>query len=76
MTTSNQPIVANLKEGQEYYYCTCGKSKNQPFCDDISHDGTGFKPLAFVAEKSGDEYLCSCKQTKSAPFCDGSHKNI
>eukprot|EP00049_Salpingoeca_infusionum_P007407 m.120278 g.120278 ORF g.120278 m.120278 type:complete len:138 (+) comp13685_c0_seq1:2113-2526(+) len=63
----------DLEEGKTYYWCTCGKSKNQPFCDG-SHKGTGFKPKAFTAEKTETRGLCMCKATKNAPFCDGTHR--
>ena len=72
------PYKAELIEGETYYWCSCGASKNQPFCDG-SHKGTDFVPLAFKHEKpSGDAYLCGCKNNKkeSGPNCDGSHKNI
>lgn len=74
----------DLKKGETYYYCTCGKSKNQPFCDG-SHEGTKFRPLQFVFEgdaENPDEIekksLCGCKHNKveSGAFCDGSHKNV
>jgi glutamate synthase domain-containing protein 2/CDGSH-type Zn-finger protein len=71
----NKPIPVELKAGEEYYFCTCGKSANQPFCDG-SHQGTDFTPMSFVAEESGDAYLCQCKQTANPPFCDGKHANI
>ncbi|MBL4636583.1 MAG: CDGSH iron-sulfur domain-containing protein [Kofleriaceae bacterium] len=70
---NNRPTKETLEKGKEYYFCTCGRSKNQPFCDG-SHVGTSFSPLAFTAEESGDAFLCACKHTKNAPFCDGSHK--
>ncbi len=70
-----KPIPTELKAGDEYYYCTCGKSASQPFCDG-SHAGTVFTPQAFVAEEEGTAYLCQCKQTGGAPFCDGSHKHV
>ena len=69
----NKPIALELTEGETYYFCACGRSKNQPFCDG-SHKGTSITPKAFTAEKEGQAYLCQCKQTKNAPFCDGSHK--
>ncbi len=79
---SNHPIIADnkpkkvhLNKGEEYYFCVCGRSKKQPFCDG-SHAGTSFKPKAFTAESSGDAYLCACKHTKNAPFCDGTHKQF
>jgi glutamate synthase domain-containing protein 2/CDGSH-type Zn-finger protein len=77
-----KPIIADIKpkkvtlnQGEEYYFCACGQSKNQPFCDG-SHAGTNFKPKAFTAEETGDAYLCQCKHTANSPFCDGSHKQF
>ena len=71
----NKPVKVELTEGEEYYFCTCGRSKSQPFCDG-SHSGTGFKPKSFVAEESGDAYLCRCKYSNNLPFCDGTHKQF
>lgn len=80
--TMSKPTVANAKSmiaeltaGKTYYFCTCGKSAKQPFCDG-AHKGTNFSPLSFVAEKDGPAHLCGCKQSSNAPFCDGSHKQI
>lgn len=69
------PYKVTLEEGKKYHWCTCGKSKNQPFCDG-SHVGSEFVPLAFTAEKSGDAYLCGCKHTKTPPYCDGTHTEL
>tara|TARA_R110002096_G_scaffold112163_11_gene244485 strand:+ start:416 stop:1963 length:1548 start_codon:yes stop_codon:yes gene_type:complete len=71
----NKPTPVDLKAGEEYYFCTCGKSANQPFCDG-SHKGTNFTPKSFVAEEDGEAYLCQCKQTANAPFCDGKHAKV
>ena len=78
----NKPVIADLKpavvtlsEGETVYWCACGLSKSQPFCDG-SHQGTDFQPLAFTAPKDDDYYFCACKQTQSPPFCDGSHKQL
>jgi len=71
----NKPVKVELSQGQEYYFCTCGKSKNQPFCDG-SHVGTPFNPRVVVADKDGEAYLCACKHTANAPFCDGTHKKF
>lgn len=71
----NKPIKVALTKDQEYYFCTCGRSKNQPYCDG-SHAGTNFKPKHFVAKETSEAYLCRCKHTANAPFCDGSHKQF
>lgn len=71
----NQPRKVALTQGETYFWCVCGRSKDQPFCDG-SHRGTGFKPKRCVVEKSGDVYLCQCKQTGHPPFCDGTHKRF
>lgn len=75
IVADNRPIKIDLTEGEEYYFCTCGRSKNQPFCDG-SHVGTDFKPKPFTAEKSGDAYLCQCKHSANLPYCDGTHKQF
>ena len=71
----NRPKRVTLAKGEEYHFCTCGRSKRQPFCDG-SHVGSLFKPKSFLAEQGGEAYLCACKQTRKAPFCDGSHKQL
>ena len=68
----NEPYAVEVEAGETYYWCSCGRSKNQPYCDG-SHQETGFQPMAFTAEKSETAYLCGCKKTGGAPFCDGSH---
>ncbi|MGR5176578.1 glutamate synthase-related protein [Vibrio parahaemolyticus] len=72
---NNKPIKVELKEGQEYYFCACGRSSNQPFCDG-SHKGSEFKPLRFSADSSDDAYLCRCKHSANLPYCDGTHKQF
>jgi CDGSH-type Zn-finger protein len=71
----NKPAKVELSEGKTYYFCTCGGSSKQPFCDG-SHKNTAFAPQAFSPEKSGNAYLCNCKQTKNPPYCDGSHNKL
>ncbi|WP_413112887.1 glutamate synthase-related protein [Thaumasiovibrio sp. DFM-14] len=73
--SNNLPVKTALIKDQEYYYCTCGRSSNQPFCDG-SHSGTDFKPKSFVATESEEAYLCRCKHTNTPPYCDGSHKQF
>ena len=72
LRVSNTPYPTVVEKGKTYYWCSCGQSKNQPFCDG-SHSGTGFNPLRYEAKESKTAYLCGCKETKNAPFCDGSH---
>lgn len=69
-----KPTKAELDAG-EHYWCACGKSNNQPFCDG-SHAGTGIAPVAFTVEEKTESWLCLCKQTGNAPFCDGTHKSL
>ncbi len=71
----NKPVKVNLSKGDEYHFCTCGRSKSQPFCDG-SHVGTTFTPKVIVAEEEGDAYLCACKHSNNRPYCDGTHKNF
>ena len=75
MIADNKPSKVTLTKGEEYYFCTCGKSAGQPFCDG-SHAGTNFSSKPFKAEVDGDAYLCACKQSANFPFCDGTHKKF
>ena len=70
-----KPVKVELKEGERYFWCRCGRSSNQPFCDG-SHKGTGISPLPHVAEKDGPAFLCCCKGSEKAPFCDGTHNRL
>ncbi|HEY8364736.1 MAG TPA: CDGSH iron-sulfur domain-containing protein [Haloplasmataceae bacterium] len=69
------PILVEVKKGKTYYWCSCGRSSKQPFCDG-SHKGTNFKPLAFTPDEDKSVYLCRCKHTKNPPYCDGSHNKL
>ena len=71
---AKQPVQVELEKG-EHYWCACGLSKSQPFCDG-SHRGTGIEPLAFTVDEPQEGYLCMCKYTKNPPFCDGSHNQL
>ena len=68
------PYELELEPGT-YYWCACGRSKSQPFCDG-SHEGTGFEPKEFVIAEKQTVSLCGCKWTADAPFCDGAHENL
>jgi len=68
-------MVVELEKGEENYFCVCGESNSQPYCDG-SHRTTEFQPLPFTAEETGTAYLCMCKQTKNPPYCDGTHATL
>ena len=69
------PYGVDVEEGKTYYWCACGRSKNQPFCDG-SHQGTGIEPVAYKAEKTEKAWLCGCKKTGGPPHCDGTHNKL
>lgn len=72
---ADKPVLVAL-ESRPYFWCACGRSKTQPFCDG-SHSGTPFKPLKFTPELGGGEaLLCACKRTRRPPYCDGSHNQL
>ena len=81
VVASKSPIGIEVEAGKTYYWCSCGLSKNQPFCDG-SHmeankkNDTEFAPMAWTAEEAGMKYFCQCKQTKNPPMCDGSHSSL
>ena len=70
-----KPCLVSLKSGRTYFWCRCGRSANQPFCDG-SHKGTGLEPKTFVAAADEEVLLCACKHSSDAPFCDGAHTNL
>ena len=69
------PYAVTVEEGHEYWWCACGRSKSQPFCDG-SHRGSGVTPVAFTPTQGGEVWLCGCKGTGSKPYCDGSHNRL
>jgi len=69
------PFRADVVAGQSYWWCACGRSKNQPFCDG-SHKGSEFSPVQYDATESKTVFFCGCKHTGSKPFCDGTHKSL
>lgn len=69
------PYAVDVEQGKEYWWCACGLSKSQPFCDG-SHKATEFRPQAFIASESATVYFCGCKQSGLGALCDGSHKKL
>lgn len=69
------PYPVDVSAGRKYFWCACGRSAKQPFCDG-SHEGTGITPLAYTAEADRTLYFCGCKQTGKAPLCDGRHNAL
>ena len=70
-----EPCEVNVEQGNDYWWCACGRSQSQPFCDG-SHKGTGLAPLQYVGKRDQTVYFCACKQTKNQPLCDGSHSDL
>jgi CDGSH-type Zn-finger protein len=68
------PFAVEVAPG-EYWWCACGRSKRQPFCDG-SHKGSPFTPAKFIISEAQKLWLCGCKRTAGRPFCDGSHKRL
>ena len=71
VSTQNHPYKVELEAGT-YWWCACGRSRSQPFCDG-SHQGTGFTPVELVIKKKQTVWLCGCRKSEEKPFCDGSH---
>lgn len=69
------PYAVEVQAGKSYWWCSCGKSKGQPFCDG-SHKGSEFSPVEYKAEKSGTVYFCGCKHSANGVLCDGSHSKL
>ena len=69
------PYPTEVEAGKAYFWCACGHSKTQPFCDG-SHKGTEFAPRNFVAPETKRVFFCGCKHSANAPLCDGAHKDL
>ena len=73
VSSQNVPYKAKVEKDKTYFWCCCGLSKKQPFCDN-SHKREGdFKPIKYLALSDKEVWFCGCKRTKHQPFCDGSH---
>lgn len=69
------PYPVAVEAGKSYWWCACGKSNKQPFCDG-SHKGSEFNPTQFTATESGTVWFCGCKQSANGVRCDGTHKKL
>lgn len=69
---SDTPFAIEVESGKSYFWCSCGLSQKQPFCDG-SHKGSEFSPVKYQATESKKVFFCGCKITASQPLCDGSH---
>ncbi len=72
-STQKAPYLVDVVEGESYFWCACGQSNNQPFCDG-SHKGSEFSPVKYVAEESKKVGFCGCRASGNAPLCDGTHR--
>jgi CDGSH-type Zn-finger protein len=75
VVAQKSPYAIEAEAGRKYWWCACGRSSKQPFCDG-SHKGSTLSPVPFVAAKTETLWLCGCKHTAQPPFCDGTHKNL
>ena len=75
VVAQKSPYSADVEAGKSYWWCACGQSKRQPFCDG-SHKTTAFTPVEYKAGETKTVWFCGCKNTHAAPLCDGSHNTL
>lgn len=75
VVAQKSPMPVEVEAGKTYFWCSCGRSAKQPFCDG-SHKDTAFTPVPWKSEETGKKFFCCCKMTEGQPFCDGTHSRI
>lgn len=75
VVAQKSPIGVDVEAGKSYWWCACGMSKKQPFCDG-SHKGSSFSPMKYDAEATKKVFFCACKHTGKSPLCDGTHNRV
>ncbi len=75
VVAQKSPMPIDVEAGKKYFWCACGKSSKQPFCDG-SHSGTGLSPTMYEATESKRVFFCCCKHSKKSPICDGTHNSL
>jgi CDGSH-type Zn-finger protein len=69
------PMPVEVEAGKTYWWCACGRSARQPFCDG-SHKGTDITPVRYDSADAGKVWFCACKRSARSPLCDGTHKRL
>jgi CDGSH-type Zn-finger protein len=75
VVAQKSPYAIEVEAGKSYFWCACGQSSKQPFCDG-SHKGTDFTPVKYTSESDSKVFFCGCKASGKAPVCDGSHSKL
>jgi CDGSH-type Zn-finger protein len=75
VVAQKEPYPIEVQAGRNYWWCACGRSRKQPFCDG-SHKGTGLAPLQYTAAADERVWFCGCKHTGASPLCDGTHNTL
>ena len=73
VSVQKSPYKVKVEKGKTYFWCACGLSLKQPFCDGSQKKERKFKSLKYLATESKEVFFCGCKMTSHQPLCDGSH---